>query len=144
LDAPQGPARLGFALERHAEADWSSFQTFATAFLSTDLPNIRELAGTGDKGRDAVLFETDDPAVVLQYSVERDWKRKIKATTKRLDAASACSRRSSGGCRRTRRARREKVDRKRAEAEIGRAGPESVRDGWFERAVNQLGTLGAR
>jgi tRNA-splicing ligase RtcB len=38
---------------------------------------------------------------------------------------------------------KEKVDREQAEAEIGRPRPESVREGWFEHAVHQVGTLGS-
>ncbi|MDQ3871130.1 MAG: RtcB family protein [Chloroflexota bacterium] len=36
-----------------------------------------------------------------------------------------------------------RVDRERAEAEIGIPRPGSVQEAWFERAVNQLGTLGS-
>ena len=36
-----------------------------------------------------------------------------------------------------------RVDRERAEAEIGIPRPESIQEAWFERGVNQLGTLGS-
>jgi tRNA-splicing ligase RtcB len=40
-------------------------------------------------------------------------------------------------------AQRDGIDRARAEAEIGRPLPGSVKEAWFEQAVQQLGTLGS-
>jgi tRNA-splicing ligase RtcB len=41
------------------------------------------------------------------------------------------------------RSQKSKVDRAEAEQEIGIPRPESVREAWWDRAVNQLGTLGS-
>src|SRR5215216_2872731 len=77
--------RLEFALT-HLK-DWDRFESFANGFLSEMYPNLRPIAGTNDKGRDAVLFESDEPSVVLQYSIVEDWRGKIRNTVTRLSDA---------------------------------------------------------
>lgn len=78
--------RLEFALERLKPSQWELFERFVSSFLSIDYPDIRTMANsTGDGGRDSELFSpTGNPSVVLQYSVSKDWKKKIAETVKRL------------------------------------------------------------
>ena len=78
--------RLTLALERLRSEQWKIFEEFASAFLTSQYPNLRTVASpSGDQGRDAHLFSFDGrvPAV-LQYSVSKDWKSKIRATAKRI------------------------------------------------------------
>jgi hypothetical protein len=82
-------ARLKLALD-HLEAEhWSRFEQFASEFLVTEYPNLRTVASTsGDRGRDAEFFSPDGlPSVVLQYSVAKDWKKKIRDTAERVSGA---------------------------------------------------------
>src|SRR3712207_3952163 len=81
------PDRLEFALATADARDWRDFETFVTAFLAEDLRGIRSIGGVGDLGRDAKLFAVDDPGVVFQYSVARDWRDKITRTVARLREA---------------------------------------------------------
>lgn len=80
------PKRFDLALERIQPAQWKRFEEFASAFLSSDFPNLRTMAApSGDRGRDAELFSTkDDPSVLLQYSVTADWNDKIKKTVTKI------------------------------------------------------------
>ena len=78
--------RLTLALERLKSDQWKIFEEFASAFLTSQYPNLRTVASpSGDQGRDAQLFSFDGriPAI-LQYSVSKDWKRKVRSTAKRI------------------------------------------------------------
>ena len=78
--------RLQLALERIRPDQWKLFEDFASAFLSTLYPDIRTVASpAGDRGRDAELFSYDGkPHTLLQYSVSREWKRKIRDTSQQV------------------------------------------------------------
>lgn len=78
--------RLQLALERLAADQWKIFEEFASDFLTSQYPNLRTVAATsGDQGRDAELFFYDDQIpTVIQYSVSKDWKKKIRETAKRI------------------------------------------------------------
>ena len=78
--------RLTLALERLKPDQWKIFEEFASAFLTSQYPNLRTVASpSGDQGRDAQLFSFDGriPAI-LQYSVTKDWKKKIRSTAKQI------------------------------------------------------------
>lgn len=78
--------RLHLALERVRPEQWQLFEEFASAFLSTQYPNLRTVASpSGDQGRDAELFSYDGKVhTVLQYSVTRHWTSKIRRTAQRV------------------------------------------------------------
>ena len=78
-------SRLEFALLNLNPTQWESFEQLASTFLADQYSQLRTLAGTGDRGRDAVLWQPDgDPTVVLQYSVSQDWSQKIHTTARLL------------------------------------------------------------
>ena len=78
-------SRLAFALEQLALDDWKAFEEFASAFLASEFPDLRTIAGTNDLGRDAVLYQSGtEPDVVLQYSITTDWRSKVLGTVGRL------------------------------------------------------------
>ena len=82
--------RLTLALEHLRPEQWKMFEEFASAFLTSQYPNLRTVASpSGDQGRDAHLFSFDGriPAV-LQYSVSKDWKKKIRDTANRISVTS--------------------------------------------------------
>ena len=81
--------RLNLALERIRPDQWKIFEEFASAFLTSQYPNIRTVATpSGDQGRDAELFSYDGRVpTVLQYSVSKDWRKKIKETAKRISVS---------------------------------------------------------
>lgn len=78
--------RLQLALERIRPEQWKLFEEFASAFLSTPYPALRTLASpAGDQGRDAELFSYGGKAhTVLQYSVTKRWKDKIRDTAQKI------------------------------------------------------------
>ena len=78
--------RLRLALERLGSANWERFERFPSEFLSVEMPELRTVASpAGDEGRDAELFSPiDDPTQVLQYSVAKDWLKKIRSTAARI------------------------------------------------------------
>lgn len=78
--------RLQLALERLDAGKWEAFEELASGFAASQYPNLQTLASaSGDRGRDAVLWQPEnDPTVVLQYSVTRDWDAKIRTTAARL------------------------------------------------------------
>jgi hypothetical protein len=78
--------RLTVALANLEPTDWKAFEDFASVFLVEDYPDLVILAGTGDKGRDAI-FKSESSGVVVQYSIEGRWREKIKATIQRLAEA---------------------------------------------------------
>ncbi len=80
-----GRRRFEFALLNLNWTQWESFEHLASMFLSDEYPSLRTLAGIGDRGRDAMLWQPeDDPSVVLQYSVSQDWSEKIKDTAQTI------------------------------------------------------------
>jgi hypothetical protein len=84
--------RLEFALRNLRPADWEAFERFAGAFLADEFPDLRAVAGVGDKGRDAILQEPADSGVIMQYSIVEDWRAKILRTLDRLEEKEiACS-----------------------------------------------------
>ena len=78
--------RLELALEKLTSAQWERFETFASEFLVAEMPDLRTVASpSGDSGRDAELFSPNgDSSQVLQYSIAKDWREKIRATAKRV------------------------------------------------------------
>ena len=76
-------SRFEFALMNAIPAMWESVENLATAFLADEYPNLRTLAGHGDKGRDAILWQPeDDPTVIIQCSMRKDWEKKINETAR--------------------------------------------------------------
>ena len=83
------PDRLRFALEQLRPNQWERFEQFASAFLASEFPDLRTIAGPGDRARDAILLRPgEDISVVLQYSVAHDFKAKIRATAAELSDTS--------------------------------------------------------
>ncbi len=78
--------RFRFALKEVEPAQWQRFERLASQFVGDEFGNLRTLASaSGDGGRDAELWQpSDDPGVVLQYSVQADWKSKIRRTVRKL------------------------------------------------------------
>ena len=78
--------RLHLALDHLRAEQWKLFEEFASAFLSSQYPNLRTVASpSGDDGRDAELFSYDGRvATILQYSVAKDWQKKIRKTALRI------------------------------------------------------------
>ncbi len=78
--------RLALALEQMQPGDWLTFEKFAAEFLAVEFPSLRTTASAGgDRGRDGELYSVvEEPKTVLQYSVSRDWRIKIKDTVKVL------------------------------------------------------------
>ncbi len=85
--------RLQLALERLKPSDWHNFEKLASAFLAFEFDDLRTTASpSGDDGRDSELFSpAGDPSVLLQYSVRRDWGRKIRQTLKRIQKTFPCA-----------------------------------------------------
>jgi hypothetical protein len=77
--------RLAVALANLQPTDWKAFEDFASVFLTDEYPDLRVLAGSGDKGRDAI-FQSESSGVVAQYSVTPEWRSKIRETIERLGA----------------------------------------------------------
>lgn len=81
--------RLGLALSSIPFSAWADFEAFASTFLVAEFPELRTTArAAGDRGRDSEIFDIDsrgtNARVKLQYSITRDWPRKIKETVDRL------------------------------------------------------------
>ena len=74
--------RFELALDHLRPTDWARFEKLCSDFLAPEWPALRTVASqSGDGGRDAQLFTPkDDPAVLLQYSVAKDWKTKLQDT----------------------------------------------------------------
>jgi len=79
-------SRFEFALSQLKGSDWERFERIASVFLVEEFPTLRTMAcPSGDGGRDAELFSPDNGAsVVLQYSVQEDWRAKVQTTAKRV------------------------------------------------------------
>jgi hypothetical protein len=78
--------RFRFALEQTKSQDWRLFEELASSFLSGQFNDFRPMAcASGDQGRDGQLHAPEGfPSVVIQMSVAKDWKAKIRATLKRI------------------------------------------------------------
>lgn len=78
--------RFRFALENAQASHWQLFEYLASSFLSDEYGTLRTLASTsGDGGRDAILYQPeDDETTALQYSVTKEWQRKVRHTLSRL------------------------------------------------------------
>lgn len=78
--------RFALALEKLESSDWARFEQFASAFLTSEFESLRTVASpSGDEGRDAELFSPEsEPDIVLQYSVTKNWKPKIRDTVKKI------------------------------------------------------------
>ena len=87
-------ARLKIALTRIEGAQWRLFERLATVFVAEEYPSLRPTAqASGDDGMDATLFQpTDDPDVILQFSIRKDWSNKIKDTCRRLKTTAPTTR----------------------------------------------------
>lgn len=74
------------ALEQLQPSGWETFETLASSFLAPEFPQLRTMAHpSGDGGRDSELFQPDGkPFIAFQYSLRKDWKRKIIETATRL------------------------------------------------------------
>jgi hypothetical protein len=83
--------RLRFALKHLRTVDWESFEEFCGAWLAESFPELRRIGGVGDKGRDAVFEAEGMNDVIVQVSVQANWKSKIRDTIDRLrDAEIVC------------------------------------------------------
>ena len=77
--------RFEFALIHVNPTLWESFEDLASAFLADEYQSLRTLAGSGDRGRDAILWQPeDDPTVILQYSLRKDWDTKILESARKI------------------------------------------------------------
>ena len=78
--------RFQLALDRLDPTQWRLFERLATVMMSAEFPSIRPVAAmSGDGGIDAMLFcLEDDPSVLLQFSVRKDFATKVDETCKRL------------------------------------------------------------
>jgi hypothetical protein len=78
--------RFRAALTNIEGSQWRLFERLAQTFLTDEYPSLRPMASpSGDEGKDAVLFVADDEEdVVLQFSVRKDWSRKVIETCQRL------------------------------------------------------------
>ena len=79
--------RFGQALDQLEPTDWERFERLCNAFFASELGELyRSTASTsGDGGRDAELFSPVGRAgIVLQFSIQSDWRSKIRETIKRL------------------------------------------------------------
>ncbi|MFJ2480658.1 hypothetical protein ACIOWE_10310 [Pseudomonas sp. NPDC087598] len=78
--------RFELALDRLQSADWAAFERLASTFLAAEFDELRTVASpSGDGGRDSELFApVEDPKVLSQYSVSKDWRAKVNATVRRL------------------------------------------------------------
>ena len=79
--------RFEFALIHVKPTMWESFEELASAFLADEYPSLRTLAGSGDRGRDAFLWQPDDdPTVIIQYSLRKDWEKKILESARKINS----------------------------------------------------------
>jgi hypothetical protein len=80
--------RFELALERLRPAQWERFEQLASEFLVDEYDQLRTVAShSGDRGRDAEVFQPDgDPAVLCQFSLRKDWEAKIAETAGAITA----------------------------------------------------------
>ncbi len=78
--------RFAYALKNIRLSEWERFERLASTFLSSEWPGIRTMASqNGDGGRDSELFSTaESPNIVFKYSIEDNWKEKIRKTITRI------------------------------------------------------------
>lgn len=78
--------RFQWALANLESTQWRLFERVATAFLADEFPTLRPTAGeSGDGGADGLLFRLEeDPSLLVQISVRRDWRSKINETCERV------------------------------------------------------------
>lgn len=78
--------RLELALELMKTSDWERFESLCSSFLAPEFGELRTVASIGgDKGRDAELFSAAGTSQAkVQYSLTKDWRKKINATLSRL------------------------------------------------------------
>ncbi|PZF81586.1 hypothetical protein [Jiangella anatolica] len=78
--------RFEVALTGLEGTQWRLFERVATVFLADELPSLRPTASeSGDLGADGLLFQVeDDPSVLVQMSVRKDWQAKINETCTRI------------------------------------------------------------
>lgn len=78
--------RFNLALSELGSSDWQHFEQLSSAFLATEFASVRTMASPGgDGGRDAELYAFEGfSKVMVQYSVQENWIKKIKDTVKRL------------------------------------------------------------
>lgn len=77
--------RFDLALRELGPGRWERFEQLASQYLAGEFDNLRTMASpSGDRGRDAQLLATGDPAELIQYSVASDWKKKINDTVRRI------------------------------------------------------------
>ena len=85
--------RFEFALHHVTPTLWESFEHLASTFLADEYPSLRTLAGIGDRGRDAVLWQpANGPSAVLQFSITKKWSDKIRDAAKTIRKHSADAR----------------------------------------------------
>lgn len=79
-------AQYNLALSYLGPGDYEDFEQLASANAVLEYGNLRTIVATsGDGGRDALLFSPEaDETTVFQYSVSKDWDRKIRRTAKRI------------------------------------------------------------
>lgn len=79
-------AQFDLALSQLGPGDYEEFEQLASANAVIEYGQLRTIAATsGDGGRDALLFSPEpDETTVFQYSVSKDWNRKIRRTANRL------------------------------------------------------------
>lgn len=78
--------RFELALERVQPSEWERFEQLASAFHTSEFPGLRTIATpSGDGGRDAELYSPEgETKIVFQYSVTKNWKKKIGETAKKI------------------------------------------------------------
>jgi hypothetical protein len=78
--------RFELTLRTLDASQWRLFERLAGVFLAAEFPNLRPVgAMSGDGGADGLLFQVeDDPSVLAQYSVRKDFASKIDQTCKRI------------------------------------------------------------
>lgn len=78
--------RFEFALEHIRPSEWELLEQLASTFLTSEFSSLRTIAWpSGDGGRDGQLFSpTDEPGVMIQYSVTKDPAAKIRNTAETI------------------------------------------------------------
>jgi hypothetical protein len=79
-------AGLELCLRLLPGSEWERFEHFCSQFLVSDYPELRTTANpAGDGGRDAFLYLVGAQSnVAFQYSLQLDWREKVRRTAKRL------------------------------------------------------------
>ena len=78
--------RSQFAFAQLATEHGGQFEQFVNAFLITEIPALRPVAGLHDGARDAFIYSLDGAETVfLQSSVTATWPAKIRRTIATLE-----------------------------------------------------------